>query len=183
MIITNFPTKFIGLNTMDAVINGKDLLKLEIDKKNPHKGTVNGEAYSLDVSKTGSGTFHILKNHKTYSVEVLEASYPDKKFVLLVNGTRYEVALQNDFDNLLKSMGIGVADTKLAKEVRAPMPGLVLDILVQEGSVVVKGETIVILEAMKMENVLKSPVDGVIKAISINKGVAVEKNQVLVSFV
>ncbi len=168
---------------IEALVNGKEPLKLELDKKNPAKGTLNGEAYSLDVSKSGPNAFHVLKNNRTYNVEVLDVVHTEKKFVLLVNGTRYEVELKDQFDLLLQSMGIGGASTKQLKDVKAPMPGLVLDILVEEGSTVAKGDAIVILEAMKMENVLKSPVDGVIKSVSITKGIAVEKNQVLVSFV
>ena len=62
------------------------------------------------------------------------------------------------------------------------MPGMVLNILVTEGQEVKKGDALIVLEAMKMENILKSPTDGVIKKIAINKGVAVEKNQLLIQF-
>jgi biotin carboxyl carrier protein len=68
------------------------------------------------------------------------------------------------------------------KEVKAPMPGLIFEIKVQEGDEVKKGDTLVILEAMKMENILKSPGDGIIKEIRIKKGDSVEKNQVLIQF-
>lgn len=167
---------------IEAVVNGRTPLKIEQDKKNPAQGTINGEAYSLDVSQSTKNTFHVLKNNKNYNIEVLEINSAEKKFVLLVNNNRYEVELKDQFDLLLQSMGIGGANSKKMKEVKAPMPGLVLDILVKEGATVTAGEPIVILEAMKMENVLKSPVDGVIKSISITKGIAVEKNQVLINF-
>ena len=62
------------------------------------------------------------------------------------------------------------------------MPGMVLNILVNEGDTIKKGDPLIVLEAMKMENILKSPTDGVIKKIPINKGVAVEKNQLLIQF-
>jgi biotin carboxyl carrier protein len=67
-------------------------------------------------------------------------------------------------------------------EIKAPMPGLVLDVRVSEGEAVKKGDAIIVLEAMKMENIIKSPTDGIIKKISVKKGVAVEKNQVLIHF-
>ncbi|MES2628060.1 MAG: biotin/lipoyl-containing protein [Bacteroidota bacterium] len=181
MIILNFRPNFSN-QMIEAVVNGASPLKLELDKKNPAKGTLNGQEYVLDRSKSGPKAFHILKDNRTYNVEVLEVIHSEKKFVLLVNGTRYEVELKDQFDLLLQSMGIGGANAKQLKEVKAPMPGLVLDILVQEGSTVAKGDAIVILEAMKMENVLKSPTDGTIKSVSITKGIAVEKNQVLISF-
>jgi biotin carboxyl carrier protein len=62
------------------------------------------------------------------------------------------------------------------------MPGMVLNVLVQEGIAVKKGDALIVLEAMKMENILKSPSDGVIKKIIANKGKAVEKNEVLIQF-
>ena len=167
---------------IEAVVNGREPLKLEQDKKNPAQGTINGQPYLLDVAQSNGNTFHVLKNNKNYNIEVLEVIPAEKKFVLLVNGNRYEVELKDQFDLLLQSMGIGGANSKKLKEVKAPMPGLVLDILVKEGSSVAKGDAIVILEAMKMENVLKSPVDGVVKSVSISKGIAVEKNQVLINF-
>ena len=67
------------------------------------------------------------------------------------------------------------------KEIKAPMPGLVLDILVKEGTEIKKGDPVLILEAMKMENILKSPEDGSIKKIKVRKGKVVEKNDMLVS--
>ena len=62
------------------------------------------------------------------------------------------------------------------------MPGMVLNILVTEGQDIKKGDPLIVLEAMKMENVLKSPTDGIVKKINVNKGIAVEKNQVLIQF-
>ena len=63
------------------------------------------------------------------------------------------------------------------------MPGLVLGISINAGEKVTKGDTLLILEAMKMENVIKSPTDGVIKSIAVKKGETVEKNQVILNFV
>ena len=71
---------------------------------------------------------------------------------------------------------------KKINDIKAPMPGMVLNILVNEGDTIKKGDPLIVLEAMKMENILKSPTDGVIKKIPINKGVAVEKNQLLIQF-
>ena len=67
-------------------------------------------------------------------------------------------------------------------ELKAPMPGKVLDIMVTAGGSVVKGDGVLVLEAMKMENVIKSPADGVIKRIAVVKNQAVEKNEVLIEF-
>jgi biotin carboxyl carrier protein len=71
---------------------------------------------------------------------------------------------------------------KKISEIKSPMPGLVLDILVQPGDVIKKGDQVLVLEAMKMENIIKSQTDAVVKSVPIEKGVAVEKGQVLVKF-
>ena len=74
------------------------------------------------------------------------------------------------------------AGKKKLKELKAPMPGLVLDVKVTSGDEVIEGQELLVLEAMKMENAIKSPQDGIIKSISIEKNDKVEKNQILVSF-
>ena len=74
------------------------------------------------------------------------------------------------------------ANASKVKDVKAPMPGLILDIKVRPGQEVKKGDPILILEAMKMENILKSPGDGVVKEIKVQTRQNVEKNQVLILF-
>ena len=70
--------------------------------------------------------------------------------------------------------------TPKVNDLKAPMPGLVLDILVKEGDKINKGDTLIVLEAMKMENALKAIADATVKKVSVKKGNTVDKNQVLV---
>jgi biotin carboxyl carrier protein len=79
-------------------------------------------------------------------------------------------------------MGIDQNSTGKINDIKAPMPGMVLQVMVENGQAIKKGDAIVVLEAMKMENILKSPSDGTIKNILVVKGDKVEKNQVLISF-
>jgi biotin carboxyl carrier protein len=74
------------------------------------------------------------------------------------------------------------ASAQKVNDLKAPMPGLILQIAVNEGDIVKKGDTLLILEAMKMENVLKAQGDGIIKKIAVNKGDRVEKNHLLIKF-
>jgi biotin carboxyl carrier protein len=76
-------------------------------------------------------------------------------------------------------MGIDSAGGKKVNDIKAPMPGMVLKVMVENGQQIQKGDALIVLEAMKMENILKAPSDGVIKKIHIVKGDKVEKNQVL----
>ena len=79
-------------------------------------------------------------------------------------------------------MGFEVGATKQINDIKAPMPGLILDISVTVGQEVKEDEPLLILEAMKMENVFTSPRDGIIKSISVSKGDAVDKNDLLIEF-
>lgn len=81
----------------------------------------------------------------------------------------------------MERMGIEDGAGALSRELRAPMPGKVLDILVEEGQAVEEGEAMLVLEAMKMENVLRAGMSGVVSAIGVEKGSAVEKEAVLIS--
>ena len=73
-------------------------------------------------------------------------------------------------------------NAKKVNEVLAPMPGLVIQIIAKEGMQVVKGDPLIVLEAMKMENMIKSPTDGIVKSVEVQQNKTVDKNQVLIRF-
>jgi biotin carboxyl carrier protein len=88
--------------------------------------------------------------------------------------------MRDRFDDLLKELGMDAAASLKVGDLKAPMPGLVVDIPVKEGDTVSKGDTLVILEAMKMENALKAVADATVKKIAVTKGQAVDKNTLLI---
>ena len=143
---------------------------------------VNGEAVQLDLNKINDSAIHVLHNNKSFNTEVVEISRAGKSWRIKVNGNVYEVSLEDHFDQLLKQLGMDNLAASKVSEVKAPMPGLVLKVLVSDGSEVKKGDSLVVLEAMKMENILKSPADGVVNKINVNPGDKVDKNQVLIQF-
>ncbi len=167
------------------------MLKVKVNNKKEHTivlddaitGTIDGKAFSWDVIKVKDGSFHVIKDNRSFNVEVIKADVAEKNFLVSINGNKYQVNVKDKFDELLKSLGMDNLATNKINEIKAPMPGLVLEIRVAEGDTVKKGDAILVLEAMKMENSIKSPTDGIIKKINVKKGIAVEKNQVLINFV
>ncbi len=137
----------------------------------------NLDAVSVDKTK-----FHVLKNSKPYKAEIVSADFLAKKYIIKVNNTTYEVAIEDALDILIKSMGIERGRTKVINAIKAPMPGLILEISVEVGQTVKQNDSLLILEAMKMENSFLSPRDGVIKSIDVQVGNAVDKGQLLIEF-
>lgn len=144
--------------------------------------SINGEIQSSDLIKISENKFHLINNHKSYTLEVLKEDREKKEFAIKVNGTEYQLKAEDKYDALLKQMGLSRGASAKINELKAPMPGLVLNIKVEIGQEVKKDEPLLILEAMKMENVLKSPADVTVKSIEVNEKAAVEKNQVLIKF-
>ncbi|NBC09621.1 MAG: acetyl-CoA carboxylase biotin carboxyl carrier protein subunit [Bacteroidetes bacterium] len=134
----------------------------------------------LDLISTGEGKFHVIKDNHSYNAEVVSTNYNDKTFAVKVNGKVYDIQLADEYDILVKRLGLQIAAQQQVKDIIAPMPGMVLEVSVEAGEEVSEGTPLLILEAMKMENVIKSPGDGVVKAINVTKGEAVDKNYLLV---
>jgi biotin carboxyl carrier protein len=143
---------------------------------------VNGVPVELDLSTIGNDSTHVLYQNKSFNTEIVELNKTDKTCKIKVNGNIYQISIEDQFDVLLKQLGLDNLTANKVLEIKAPMPGLVLKVLVEEGTEVKKGDNLVILEAMKMENILKSSTDGVVKKILIKQGDKVEKNQILVQF-
>ncbi|WP_298115170.1 acetyl-CoA carboxylase biotin carboxyl carrier protein subunit [Flavobacterium sp.] len=137
---------------------------------------------NLDAVSVENNKFHILKNHIPYKAEIVSADFLAKKYTIKVNNNTYEVAIEDALDILIKSMGIERGRTKVINAIKAPMPGLILEISVEVGQTVKENDPLLILEAMKMENSFLSPRDGVIKSIAVEKGNAVDKGQLLIEF-
>lgn len=145
--------------------------------------TVDSKAGTWDLIRIGTNRFHILKDNRSYTCEVLNADQQKKLFEIIVNGTIYTIEVKDRFSELLKKLGMENSSARKVNQIRSPMPGLVLNIMVEKDQEVKHGDSVLILEAMKMENIIKSPCDGKVKVIRVQIKDAVEKNQVLVEFV
>lgn len=146
------------------------------------KGSLNGSPFEWDIARIKDGSFHIIKKNKTFLAEVIKTDSGNKNITIKVNGNKYQLQVSDRYDELLKEMGFDISASVVIKDVKAPMPGLVLEVAVEAGQAVKTGDTLIVLEAMKMENILKSPADGIIKKVNVKKQDAVEKNAVLINF-
>jgi biotin carboxyl carrier protein len=157
-------------------INDQAAIKIEFKDGNAF---LNDDKIVLDIQNTGINSFHILQNNQSYNAEIVSVNVEEKTVAVRVNNNIYQIIIKDRFDILLQQMGMNNASAKKANDLKAPMPGLVFKINVTEGQSVKKGDSLMILEAMKMENILKAAGDGIVKSIKINLKEAVEKGQLL----
>ena len=143
---------------------------------------IDGKAFDGDIVALGGNRFHVIWKNKSYNIEVLERNPAEKSTHLLINGQHYHTTAKDDLDLLLEKMGMQNGSAQKINNVKAPMPGLIQSIAVAEGDNIVKGDNLLVLVAMKMENVIKSSGSGVIKTLKVAPGQIVEKNQVLLEF-
>lgn len=137
------------------------------------------DALQLDLLPEPGGHFHVLHNGRSWHAELEHADFQNRQLVFRINGNKYTVHIADQFERLVRQLGLSIGSHLKQNEVKAPMPGLVLNILVEPGQMVQKGDPLLILEAMKMENVLKAAGEGQVKAIHVQKGAAVDKGQLL----
>jgi biotin carboxyl carrier protein len=162
-----------------ATINDKDEVVLErASTSSPWSIPGEGEP---DLVATGPSMFSVIRNGRSHKVLVLKEDLENRSVRLRIGGKTYTVKLQDEQERMMRTLGLDKAVMKVS-EIKAPMPGMVLNVLVKPGDSVKKNDPILVLEAMKMENMIKAPGDAVVKAVPAEKGKAVEKGQLLVSF-
>lgn len=152
-------------------------------EKTGHQYLIDGEIFYNDLQMRPGKKISVMVNQKPVWIEWLDSNAEEKKIILMVNGKKTDIVVKNPLDVLLQKMGFDQKDSHKSSQIKAPMPGMVLHVLTTEGSSVRKGDGIVILEAMKMENMLKATADGIIQKILVSPTDKVEKNQVLIEMV
>ncbi len=162
-----------------ATVNDQITHQVRFEKNQP---LLNDIPFDWDMVQLSERMFSVLRNGRSFQVAVVQVDAGTKTVMLLIDGRQQVVQLRDRFDLLLEQMGMSqTATTKLA-DLKAPMPGLIVGVLVEPGQTVQKGETVLILEAMKMENTLKASAETTIKTIRVKPGDRVEKGQVLIEF-
>ncbi|HJR80546.1 MAG TPA: biotin/lipoyl-containing protein [Anaerolineales bacterium] len=159
-----------------TTVDGKDYLVEIIDEKHI---SVNGKTYEVDFeSVSGQPVYSLIVDGKSHESYVQQG---DDNWQVLLRGRLYPVIVEDEREKRLRAAGgSGVAESG-EFHLKAPMPGLVVTITVTEGQEVKKGQVLLILESMKMQNELKSPREGTIGRIRVKAGESVEQRQTLLS--
>jgi len=159
-----------------TLVNGQTF---DIEINEDGRILVNGEVRAVDFRALRQGELYsMLLDHRSYEAVVDER---DDLYHVLLAGDMYDVQVTDERSRRLASAFMAFGDTGGEVSIRAPMPGLIVRVPVSEGEPVSKGQTVVILESMKMENELKSPRDGTVHHIHAKAGDNVEQNKVLVT--
>lgn len=150
-------------------------------KSEKYFGIINGKEVVIESHLLGENRSIMFVDDKSYEVDVRSNGYDTTRTVFIL-GQEVPVTIENyTLAQLKKTAGMSSKKT-MDKILKAPMPGLVLELKVSEGISVKKGEPLLIIEAMKMENVIKSAGEGIIKKIIVKAGQSVEKDDRLLEF-
>lgn len=160
------------------MINSEDKLRIKVNEDWFEISAA--EVLQADILQKAADKFHIIKNHRSVNLQLLQASAHGKITRWEIEGETFDVQIQDALEQMLENMGFNKVAGKKMKEIRAPMPGLVVSIAVNEGQQVKEGDKILILEAMKMENSIIIHADATIRRIAVKAGQAVDKGQLLV---
>jgi len=142
--------------------------------------SINDTIVNLDIQWQANGLVSVLYNGKSYTAIAEKVDKRAKELTIRINGQSQKITIKEPIDQLLSSMGMDSKALQKIEPVKAPMPGMILKILVEAGQQLNKGDGMLVLEAMKMENILKATGSAVVKSIRVSERTAVEKGAVLI---
>lgn len=147
-------------------------LTIDLDRKN----------LDLEIFEEEGNILRFRVDGKNYEAECIKLDAQKKVITILLNGTPFQINIQDHIDLLIEEMGLETSQNQDVKEILAPMPGQVQKVLVEKGQEVNEGDGLLILVAMKMENLIKSPISGIIDEVLISDEQIVDKNQEMITF-
>jgi acetyl/propionyl-CoA carboxylase alpha subunit len=154
----------------------------EIQLTTGKTSSVNGRSVDVLFSKSGPHSFTMIIDGKSKEADLVKFDQENKMIVLRIEGKKYAFQIKEPVDLMLDKLGINIRSSKKVNNLKAPMPGLVVKILAEIGQHYKAGDPLMVLEAMKMENVFKAAADVTIRKIEIVEKQSVEKGQLLMEF-
>jgi biotin carboxyl carrier protein len=143
------------------------------------KYLINGALKSWHIHKRDDHNYQIIFNNRSFLANVTRE---DGLLKIQINQKTYLLEIQDEQELMLEKLGIETKSARRTDEIKAPMPGLIVEVLVDKGDVVKAGQPLLILKAMKMENIIKSAHDGVVNDIFVKKDQIIEKDAVMLQF-
>lgn len=159
-----------------TIVNGETF---DVEINEDGRILVNRDARAIDFRELRTGELYsMLLDHHSYEAVVEER---EDRYHVLIAGEMYEAKVTDERSRRLESAFMAFGDADSEVQIRAPMPGMIVRVAVAEGDEVQQGDTVVILESMKMENELKSPRAGKVHHVNVAAGDSVEHNRVLIT--
>ncbi len=161
-----------------TMVEGREYL---VDIIDDHRVSVDGEIYQVDFMQVGDQqVFSLVVNGKSVDADV----YPNEDaWQVIFQGNLFSATVEDEREKRLRAaMGGRVAEHE-DYHLKAPMPGMVISIPVEEGQMIHKGEVLAVLESMKMQNELRSPRDGKVIRLRVKPGDRVEHKETMLSVV
>lgn len=174
----NFQASGLSLQSIQITSNLKYLVHCQTRSYTLESNPL--EAFSL--LQTGAQTYQFRMNNTHLNAELIDVNLREGLVTLKIGRKKKIFKIESQLDQLISDLGFNSKKSVHDDALMAPMPGLVLDVKVSVGQSVVKGDHLITLEAMKMENILRSQHDGIVQEIHTSKGDKVEKNQLLIIF-
>ena len=141
-----------------------------------------GKPLDIDLLELEKGMFHLIHQGRSYSASLVKLDTLEKRLTIKINNRKYDLEVEDQYDQLLQKLGMDNLASAAISQPKAPMPGLVLNVMVEAGQTVSKDDSLLILEAMKMENVLRAKQDGVVQTIPTKVGASLTVDQVILEF-
>lgn len=162
--------KLIALSTGNKAFE----FKKPLDKKIKYQG----KQVEIKLREDPNGFSYIVWKNKKYMLDVIEKN--QNRYTVMINGVWHSFTVETPISLKRRRFLEQQGDSSSSVAIEAPMPGKIIEILVEEGSEVKMGEPIIILEAMKMQNEISSHVSGTVKAIAVKKNDSVMKDDLLI---
>ena len=128
-------------------VNNK-VFEINVNPENPQKGTLNGKSFHISIIPIKQKIYQVIYNDKKYFIWIKNYDSSTRHITLQINHQIITLQISDKVDEMLKNLGIDYSESLKVKEVKAPMPGLVLNVNVKQGDTVKKGDNLLILEAM-----------------------------------